>query len=370
MGRKTNLIAQISPFVWVLAARLVSGIACGMTHLAVTVHASDIASKRMRQVIAYAVTATIAVSVTFYSAVMFDLTSAPKIGIGLNLIVFGALAMFLTPILTNETVPYYLIRGNDDKAQKKFMKIKSECRPRVETLQKFDELKAMVEEDKYIGDGTLSGVDFMPLYIVLNTRLLHVATSCVPLLILLMSEVGSWGAVKHWSIDGGFLIELSAARFMVGTCVLAVASWYGRHKFIYIGTILTSGTFIVMCLQNIHLSWTAQQTLRGIINYTMPVGYAFFSFGVDYYQMKQSFDAFPVTQKAWSLAIVATVEHLTHAGLIAIFIHCLEEVKVLTATAIIVLSFVSVAMVPDTKTFSLRATRNLFSGIVPSVSAV
>lgn len=360
-----------------LAARLVSGIACGLTHLAVTVHASDIGSKRMRQVTSYVIAATIAVSVTFYSAVMnswyvsgFDSPSEQKFRIGFNLIVFGAVAMFLTPILTNEAVPYYLIRGDDEKARKKFIMLKSERGPRAMTLQKFDEFRTMIEEDKHIDGGILSGGNSMSLYIVLITRLLHVVTSCVPLLMLMMSEVGSWGAVKFRSIDGGFLTELSAARIIVGTIVLALASWFGRHKFIYIGTILTSGTFIVLFLQNIHLSWTAQLTLRSIINYTVPVGYAFFSFGVDYYQMKQSVDAFPVTEKACSLAIVATIEHLTHAGLIAIFIHRLEELKVLIAGAIIVLSFVSVAVVPDTKKLSLRATRNLFSGLVPSVNAV
>lgn len=379
LGGTFHLIGRISPFVWVLAARFVSGIACGLAHLAVTVHASDFGSKRMRQVTSYAIAATIAVSVTFYSAMInfwyfsrIDSPSEQKLGIGFNLIVFGAVAMLLTPILTNEAVPYYLIRGDDEKARKKFIKPKSERRPRAMTLQKFDEFQAMIEEDKHIDGGILSGDNFMSLYIVIITRLLHVVTSCLPLLMLMMSEVGSWGAVQFRSIDSGFLTELSAARIIVGTIVLIVASWFGRHKFIYIGTILTSGIFIVLFLQNIHLSWTAQLTLRSVINYTVPVGYAFFSFGVDYYQMKQSVavDAFPVTQKACSLAIVATIEHLTHAGLIAIFIHRLEELKVLIAGAIIVLSFVSVAVVPDTKKLSLRATRNLFSGLVPSVNAV
>lgn len=364
-----------STFVWVLATRLISGIASGMAHLTVTVHASDIGSKRMRQVISYVITTTVALSVAFYSYMMNvwynnDFPTTPKFYIGFNVIVIGVLALLLTPMLTNETVPFYLVRGKETKALKKFAKLNGERKPRAKTVQKFNEFKRMVEEDVQNGHGILSGGNLTPLYIVLNARLLHLFISSVPMLMLVMSEMGSWRALKFQSFDGGFLTESSAARIIVGTIVMAVASWCGRHKFIYIATILASGMFLVGFLQNMHLSWDARHTLRVMLSYFVPVAHTLLSYGVDYYQMKQSVEAFPVTKKAWSLATIATVEHLIHAGLIAIFIHRLEEVKILIAGAIILLSIVSAAKVPDTRTLSLRATRNLFNGFMPLVNAV
>lgn len=280
------------------------------------------------------------------------------------------LALLLTPILTNEAVPYYLVHGKEAKALKKFAKLNRECKSRAKTVQRFDEFKAMVNEDVQNGHGILSGNNAMPLYIVLNSRLLHMTISSVPLLMLVMSEVGTWKAVEFWSVDGGFLTELTLARVVIGAVVLAVASCCGRHKFIYIATILASGLFTVGFLQNIHLSWTARKTLRQVLGYAVVVAYTVLPFGIDYYQMKQSVEAFPVTKKAWSLAIVATVEHIFHAGLIAIFIHRLVEVKILIAGTIIVLSLVSNVVVPDTRKLSLRATGNLFNGFMPSANAV
>lgn len=365
------------PFPLVILARFLSGIVYGIVHLTVTVHTSDIGSKRMRQVISYWIIATIAISTAFYSFMMnfwyknrSDFLTVPTFCIGFNVLLIAVLAMILTPILTNETVSYYLVRDKESKALKKFTKLKSERKScATTTLKQFNEYKTMVDEDKQNDRGIFSGDNFKSFYIVLMTRLLHLATSNVPLLMLLMTEVGTWGAVKYWSVDDGFLTELCTARFIIGTIVLTAASWFGRHKFIYIGTILASVAILVGFLQNMYLPWSAQHTLRQIIGYSVPVAYAIYSFGVDYYQMKQSVEAFPITTKAWSLAIVAIIEQLTHAGLIAIFIHRLQEVKILIAGAIIVLSFVSVTVVPDTRKLSLRATRNLFSGFKPSTSA-
>lgn len=328
----------------------------------------------MRQVVSFTITATIALSAAYYSFMVnfwYDnRISAPKLLIGANVGVIASLALVLAPILTNETVPYYLVRGKVDKGLKLFAKLKSERKPRAKTVQHFNEFTAMVEEDVQNGRGILSGGNGTPLYIVLNTRLLHLAMSCVPLLMLVMREVGTWGSVFNWSIDGGFLFELNVARITVGTVVLMVASRIGRHKFIYAATILASAIFIFGFLQNMHLDWRDRRTLRSLISYFVPVAYTLLSFGADYYQMKQSVDAFPVTKKAWSLATVATIEHLAHAGLIALFIHYLAEVKILISGAIIVLAFVSVAVVPDTRKLSLRATRNAFTGFVPSTNAV
>lgn len=298
----------------------------------------------------------------WYHDDLANFPNVPKSFIGFHVIVAGVLALLLTPILTNEAIPYYLLRGKEAKALKRFAKLKSERKPRVKTVQQFEEFKAMVEEDVQNGNGILSGGNFTPLYIVLNTRLLHLAMSCVPLLMLLMHEVGLWDPKKYWTIDSGFLTELTIARLIVGIIVVALASCCDRHKFIYIVTILISVSFLVAFLQNMHLSWAGRHTLRDILGYSVPVAHTLIVFGVDYCQMKQSVEAFSVTKKAWSLAIVAIIEHSAHAGLIALFIHHLEEVKVLIASAIIILSFLAVYIVPNTRNLSLRATRNLFSG--------
>lgn len=65
-----RFLGPIMPFFLVISARFLSGIVCGIVHLTVTVHASDIGSKRMRQVISYWIIAIIAMSTAFYSFMM------------------------------------------------------------------------------------------------------------------------------------------------------------------------------------------------------------------------------------------------------------------------------------------------------------
>lgn len=375
LGYTCKIPIRLTSFVWVTAARLLSGTSVGIAQLAVTVHASDIASKRMRQVISYAITAVIALSALFYAFLVnawygttYEYPEATQFGMGHSVVAVALLAMLLSPILTNESSPYYLLRGNEAKARRRFAKLKSDRKrkPRAKTLCQFDEIKTMVDEDLHSGRGLFSGANLRSLRIVLNVRMLHVAMSSVPLLMLLMKEVKMWRNGVWPSIDDGYLIESIAAKILFGSVVMAIARWCGRHKFIYLGLTFTSGFFLGAFLQNTHLSWPARQTLCSILCYSVPVAHSLFAFGVDYYQLKQSVDAFSVTNKAWSLAIVASIEHLTHAALITLVFHHQEELKVLTAGAIILMSFTAVAIVPDTRKLSLRATRNVFGGLMPS----
>lgn len=305
----------------------------------------------MRQVISYTIVAVNGWSTAFYGAIFIWLRRSSFNAFGVSMIAVGAVILLLTPFLTNETVPYYLIRAKESTALKKFIKLKSERKANAKTCAQFDELKAMVG-DELENDHRSNLKSFC---IVLRTRLLHVFASSTPLLLFVMNEVCSWHGVKYQSIDNVFFTELTAARVIVGTVVLMAASYLGRHKFIYSATILASALFIQ---SNLYFSWPSQQFLRSSIRYSLPIAYSLLSFGIDYYQTKQSVDAFPVTTKAWSLSALAIIEHLCHAGLIAIFIRRPDESKILIAAAIILLAIFSLIKVPDTKKLSLRATRN------------
>lgn len=329
----------LDPFTLCFLARLVSGLVAGLAHLTVTIHASDIASKRMRRIITYTIVMIIATS-TLYHLPLQELRYSLHLKIfgqlisyDINMIVLGLLVLVLVPLLTYETAPYYMMRGKVAKAQKKFAKLNDERNgePSNETMLK---LQLMVREDKKMGENIFGGGNFRPLFAVLCARLLRSFLMNASTITMLMS-VTKMLHLPFKSIDYGYLFELHAMRIIIGSISLGLAACLGRHKFFYISALVMAAIVGGSALVNVFLWPEAIVAIFLVL-----------SLGLDYYQQKQSIDVFTVTKKAWSLAMIAVVDHFIHAAMIISHISFYRETFIFAGVGVIVLSSILLMMGP------------------------
>lgn len=302
-----------NPLLLGIAARFIAGMAFGMAHLTVTVHGSDIASARMRQVISYAMATVMAVSMLYYSILMQAFTSfeGEYNGFGLELVTIGALVLLLGPFCITETTLYYLVRGQAARAQKEFAQIYGGRELSGRKMAKFREVQAKVRQDnsrnRFVGDNSRR------LCIVLSARLLHLFSLNLPLIMCLMEGTKAIATRVH-PYDNLILTELCVTRVVVGSIVLAAAAHLGREKFMYI-SVIAFATFIgsILGIPKVHLG-------HPLFVYAVVTAFMYLSFGLDYYQQKLAMETFSPSKKAWSLATIGILEQFVHVALIAAFI--------------------------------------------------
>lgn len=324
-------------------ARFVSGIACGIAHLTVTVHASEIASKRMRQIISFAIVIVMAFSSLFYATEERILSQSfvkEKSLFGFDLIAVGILTMIVIPLFTNESVPYYLARGKVAKAQKKFSKLRNEQEPSTDTLRKFDAVRAVVREDMENGKNIFGGGNFKPLCTVMSARLLHLLVLNTPWTMSTLSCAKSI-AMQIPVYDVRFITQLYASRIIIGTIVLAVAARLGRQLFYYV-SVIVFGVFIAAFLTS------SLPGMGQVLLYTLSISFAYLSLGLDYYQQKQCLEAFAITKTAWSLATIGILENVVHAALITASIFVQPEMIIFAGVGILGLSSILLVIRPGT----------------------
>lgn len=335
-----------------MAPKFLLGIVCGMAHLTVTVHASEIASKQMRRIISFAIVMLMASSSLFYAVVLLPFAEL-QYPLGFDLIAVGVLTMILIPLFTNESVPYYLARGRVAKAQKKFSKLRSEQEPSTETLREFDAVRAVVREDMENGKNIFGGGNFKPLCTVMCARLLHSLLLSTPWTMYVLSCARKVSRpIYFFTYDDRFITELYASRIIIGTIVLAIAARLGRQVFYYISVILF-GVFIATFISNGSLSLGMVQ----IFLYAIPISFAYLSLGLDYYQQKQCLDAFATTKKAWSLATIGILENMIHVALITASMIVQPEMIIFGFVGILGLSCILLVIVPRSRRSSTPNNR-------------
>lgn len=344
------------PFGLGVMARLISGFVFGVAHLAVTVHASELSSRRLRRIISSAIVTIMAVSTLFYAVVMRNWYSAAGhayFQFGFDLIGLGVVTLVLVPIFTTETILHYLVRGNVTTARAKFTKLHQERIPSAGTMRKF------VDFQEIVRDEVESVWSFRSFCIVLAARLLNLFLWNAPVIIYAMGILQFMPTIPFLSYDGRYLIELIGARFIIGLIILIIVKYLERQKILYYSLIpLTSLIMLDFIATNLRM---VPILLRMMMMYSVPTTFLFLSFGLDYYQQQQSIETFTTTNKAWSIAIIAIFEHLFHSGIIAtvLYVYLLQNMITLVAVGIIVSSSVLLALVPSTQKLSLRAeTKN------------
>lgn len=348
-----------------LQSRLLMGLTYGLTYLTVTVHTSDIASRPMRKKVTLLVVVLNAIGITAYA--LYARLEYPEWNIvGYFLMYTGGSALVSTPFFCLEPPTYYLLHKNESKALRHFTILNNERKPSRRTSKKFAELELMVKEDIQNGDNILSGGNFRPLGIVLLGKLLSLATSNVPLILIMCR----WA----WRIqppgESNFTV-IMVIQTVLGFLAL-IFSQCGGPRFIYVFTILLSSILLFFGIFpfSFHFAFIPDYIFQLI---TL-IGLSTLALAANYYQLLHSMEAFTITKKAWSIALLSIIEHSIHFALLFLYVTTVMSrssyivggfIGTFTVSTLVVLFISSAllfAMVPSKiKGLSVRGIRSRFN---------
>lgn len=306
--------------------RILFGVTFGLVQLTVLVHVSDIAVKEMRSAICRKIVYLLAFSSLIF-IVFFTLYGRGKDyndikveGVinsvtGLLLIILGAVGMILTPILTNETVPYLLLRGKESKALEQLTRLCSEQKASRRTLQNFEELKLAVNEDKVIGSNIFANGNLRPLFVIVCVRLVGVMLWNTPETLSVFQQY----TYSYWFFpDYQFMVPIVHANLLVvvGISAVFVSSYIGGDRLFYYVQVINISFLLTTSGVDHYFGYNSLLTQ---IERTATILFAVISaIGVNVSVWTQSAQAFSVLKKPWSIAVVAQFEYILHITIMII----------------------------------------------------
>lgn len=291
--------------------RFVSGLNHGLIHLIVIIHASDNVSKRSRGAILRSISYVLAFSllvaiVTNASNGDYEQTN---LSVGIYTLGYAIFALVLIPSATNESIPFLIMHDKEEIAILKYVQLRSERSPTVQTQQGFDIIKATVVADQKYSRNIFARENLKPLALITGARLISLFLTNVPIMIYLLDNI-----VQQNHITPQKLIWLQSARIVFGFIPIFLASPGIRNQLIY--KLALSSGIILLTLQVFR---EVSELLCQILSITALFFYLVTTIGLDAIQYVQAAEAFPLTTKQYSLAFIAIVENLLHVSFIILY---------------------------------------------------
>lgn len=352
----------LSEGCFVIGGRGLFGFTNGILQLTVIVHVSDIAAKEMRSNIIRKIVYLIALS-TFIWSVIIPKGPFPERNINAItaawILPLAIIGIILTPILTNETAPYFLLRGKESKALKRFARLRSEKRASYATRKSFEELKLTVEEDRIIGKNIFGYGNLKPLFAILNGRLLNLLLRNVPLTLL---NLGIYSSVPYLNRKSPsiFFMTHEILYVALGALALFFSSCLGGSRLFHILALILSGVVPGVLFFGSYLP-SGTDSVQVII---IIVLFGLISLGVNVSDWIHTAQAFSVVKKPWSIAVVTLIEHAVHIALMVLyssirFHRTLSWVGL--SGALFLITITLLIMTPKSTKLSLRDARNKFN---------
>lgn len=337
---------KIGDFLY--AGRIISGLNHGLIHLIVVIHASDNVSKRSRgailRSISYVLTFSLFIAVITIASNGDD--ERTNISMGIYTLGYAIFALVLIPSATNESIPFLILHDKEEIAILKYVQLRSERSPTVQTQHGFDIIKETVLQDQKHSRNIFARDNLKPLALITGARLISLFLTNVPLMIHLLDKLVD-------EITPQNLSWLLSARIFCGFIPIFLASPTIRNGLIYK---LAFGSGIVL------LALEAFDGASVILDRLLVVTAVFFylitTIGLDAIQYVQAAEAFPLTTKQYSFAFIAIVEHITHLLLIVFYYNNLISCLIYScAVSLIFLSGFLHMYMPNISALSLRDAR-------------
>lgn len=346
-----------------LGARLLFGFAYGLVQLTVIVHVSDIATKEMRGAIVRKIAYLSAFSTVVCSFVIhtcgYEETVLKKY-IAVQLLIFSIIGLILTPLLTQETVPYLLLHNRKRQAYTKLMNLHSERKPSQKTQRIFEELVLTVKEDKMAGKNIFGSSNIKPLLAITNAKLLDLLLYSVPMTLFII-KLYKGTPLEKISFPTSLFARNELIRILAGTLALFISSFIGgpRRVLYAVGAL----SFIVNWRITANLFFGYNSILH-VQSTCIILAIAIVSTSVYTLQWLYITQAFSVVRKPWSIAFATLIKHLMHIVLIAVY--CYVESKevvfwILLSAGAFFIPIILLVLLPKSTKLSLRNVRNAWN---------
>lgn len=341
-------------------ARFLAGFVYGFMYIVLMTHIADNVMKLVRGYIAtdFSIWSKLGVLL----AIGFNVKSMTFMRWIFNVILLAIpiVSMVLTRFLTYEPITRLLQMELEIEARTVLDESRNRLFDREIIQHEIDERKLMFSED-YEDKSQRSGFhrifigrNALTIVLMICLRLLHMFTS--NLYIFLLSATS-----MHSEIPFVMLMIIIAVRIIVLLIPKYSIDKLGR-KNLLLASGLGSGILLIPFAANSMKYITIRDDLVGMITLSIHI---FTALGIDPVQHIYACEAFSLSKRNASLAIVTSVEYILHATIIILLLleqkFPLEILLLISPFAVIFLTIILFVLLPETKAMALRRCRDKFN---------
>lgn len=276
------------------------------------------------------------------------------------LIVISIVSTTLTGFFTHEPITHLLRMDLEIEARTLLEKSQSELFGEAFILHEIDEANLMLLED-YEDESQHSGFHYIfrgrnawTMVLMVMLRLLNLFTS--NLYIYLLSATS-----MHSNMPFIMLMIIFTVRIIVLFIPKCSIDILGRKNLLLVSG-LGSGILLIPFAVNTLKYVTIRDDLLGLIIFSMHI---FTALGIDPVQHIYASEAFALSKRNASLAVVTCVEYFLHATITILLLleqkFPLEILLLISPFAVILLTIISFISLPETKALALRRCRDRFN---------
>lgn len=349
----------------IVIGRLLTSLAHGMVFIALITQAGENASKDMRGTIVSTINCmlytAIFISVHVTANVQLNADFSAERILGIIALIFILASIICTIFVTVETVPYFLRTNQSVVALESMKHLRGVAIETPQITREMEDFTLMIIQDKQDNQNPFSNGNEKPLVLMIMIRLLAALTNNFLLNFVL---IGFCQLILNFNDHRYAPLLIVAPRLAMSVVQIFYADILDRKIQIIVSAALAGLTLIGLGIVLNTINITI------VVNYYIPSIFCiwfqlFCSMGIEQMSDVCLSEAFSTAKKPWSLSFVLGIEHLfqlfmagmafttmTSAGIYALLY--------ISGIFIIVIGFILVFTLPETRGTTLKQARDLF----------
>lgn len=316
-----------------IKGRLLLGIAFGLVQLTVIVQAAETTTKKVRRVILIIVTYMCAISTIISTVLVYkyedtDIITYSKESkvttiIAYFVIITAIIAMLINTILTHDTIPFLLSRGDDTKAFKLLQQFKVQHLSMIDIRYEFERIRFdVIQEELHMNRSIRAKVNYVPLTTMCGIRILNLLFTNIPITILLVwqEKKDTTNAAQNevYVTPLASLLLLQCFRLFLGLLLTISSKKYQFNRFNYKLSFLCGISLVLSYVIYLLVGsfYVVMNTVYFPIAIIITISFLILPIPLDTIQYCQSADSYSRVKNTWALAFAIFVEHFLHLMLI------------------------------------------------------
>lgn len=354
----------------IIVGRCLAGLAHGIIYNATITHAAENVIKDIRGMLLSTISCIMLSGVFVSTALIgamsydYDYSVTSDFIFGIVGLVLSVLGIVCATFQIYESIPFLLRRNNESEATSNLLKLRNESVMTSQLANDLDEMRLMVAQDKQDNRNILTSGNASATGKMVVLRVLSTLTNNFIINTLLISMVST--LLNPYNIYGEPLapMVLSGSRVAASFIPVFSTDFFRRKTHLTVSS-ATSGILlliIAIIIAAINYFTTSNYWVLGVFAIIFQI---FVSIGIDPMQHLLLSEAFSTSKKAWSIALVTTIEYLLQILFIGLSFLPIDRVRILvilfvTAGIMLPLALFLQLALPETFKKSIKETRDLF----------
>jgi len=275
-----------------------------------------------------------------------------------------------TIMMIVETVPFLLHRNCREHAMINLKRLRGSDHETFQLTQELEEFNSMVVEDKQNSCNILNNGNVKPLVLMVMMRLMVALTNNFVVNVVTISFVSQIFYTDYLYQYRLIPLAVVAPRLFMSIVQIFYADVFKR-KIQVIESSTLAGILIILSgilMNTLRATSSYQAWVFGIVFAVLWLTFQLAcSIGMDQMQDVYLSEAFSTVKKPWSIAFVASIEHLFHIFMIGMFFVFTDSPAnsnvfiFITGVAIIIFGIILAKTLPETQNMSLKRAKDSFA---------